>query len=91
MKITVWHGCRVEYEIDLAHAPGPNISLDPWADLIGLENQAGMNYRNGFLLGAVPPSTWTHLEEPQYERVEPRKPWRIVTKWRLLMEQRGWI
>lgn len=37
MRIIVWRNCIVEAELDLPDAPGPDISLDPYNDLIGAE------------------------------------------------------
>lgn len=51
MKITVWHNCKVVGELDLPDAPGPNISLDPYNDLIGTEkdnvSQTPVSYKSG--------------------------------------------
>lgn len=52
MKILVWQGCVVETEIDLPGAPGPDISIDPWGDLIGAGGQFPVPYReNGVATG----------------------------------------
>ena len=36
MKIQVWRECEVMAELDLPDAPGPDIKLDPYNDLIGV-------------------------------------------------------
>lgn len=51
MKITVWHNCVVVAELDLPDAPGPDIKMDPYNDLIGTEkdnvSQIPVSYKNG--------------------------------------------
>lgn len=34
MRIVVWQGCQIIREIEII-APGPDIQIDPWNDLIG--------------------------------------------------------
>lgn len=41
MKITVWHNCAVVAELNVPDAPGPDVSVDPWSDLLGV------NWPNG--------------------------------------------
>lgn len=35
MMIHVWHGCRTVGQFNVVGAPGPDIHIDPWNDLLG--------------------------------------------------------
>lgn len=50
MKITIWHNCVVVTELNL-DAPGPNMGIDPWNNLIGtgteMIHEAPVGYWDG--------------------------------------------
>lgn len=48
MMIRVWHGCTVVAEMNLPDVPGPDIGLDPWADLIHTDQTFPVPYWKGF-------------------------------------------
>lgn len=43
MKITVWRNCVVVAELDVPEAPGPDLTLDPWSDLVGVQWEDGIS------------------------------------------------
>ena len=38
MKVTVWHHCEVVQTLEYPDADGPDVEIDPWANLVRISS-----------------------------------------------------